>query len=270
MQNNPIIETMLNRKSIRKYKPDAPSDEVIETVSRAGQQAPFASQLCSLLLSRRQNKNPFKSPLFFIVCVDAHKWELIMAKRNWEMAVDDLSLLLMGLQDAALMAENMVIAAESLGMGSCFLGGIPFNSKKIIEAYELPPRVFPMVGLAMGYPAENPPPRPRYPMEFVLFEDTYPQLDEDLICRAMEVMDDGYRAQDYYSERNAMLPLKGDREETFTYETYGWTEHICRKWGQNLFSRSLLEQFEKCGFDIADPSTADRHRMNSMLLQETC
>ena len=94
MLTNPIIESMLNRKSIRKYLDQMPSDEVLETVVRAGQQAPFASQLCSLLLSRKQEENPFKAPLLFIVCVDSYKWELIMAERNWKMACDDMLLLL--------------------------------------------------------------------------------------------------------------------------------------------------------------------------------
>ncbi|MFN2143758.1 MAG: nitroreductase family protein [Anaerolineales bacterium] len=252
MQTNPIIETMLNRKSIRKYTPQMPSDEVIETVVRAGQQAPFASQLCSLLLSRTTEENPFHAPLLFIVCVDSHKWERIMAVRNWEMTCDDTLLLLLGLQDAALMAENMVIAAESLGMGSCFLGGVPFRSKSIIRDFKLPSRVFPMVGLTMGYPAENPPPRPRYPLEFVLFEDQYPDFDPELVQRSMDIMDEGYRAQDYYKNLKAMIPLQGDREETFTYETYGWTEHICRKWGQRLFPGTLLKHFKRCGFNIGE------------------
>ena len=82
MQSNPIIETMLNRKSIRKYKPDMPADEIIETIVKAGQQAPFASQLCSLLLQRGPDDTPFKAPLLFIVCIDSHKWELIMAERD--------------------------------------------------------------------------------------------------------------------------------------------------------------------------------------------
>ena len=164
MKNNPIIEIMLNRKSIRKYKPEMPADEIIETVVRSGQQAPFASQLCSLLLQRGPKGTPFKAPLLFIICVDSHKWELIMAERDWQMDVDDDALLLLlGLQDAALMAENMVIAAESLGMGSCFLGGMPFNSEALIEKFKLPERVFPMVGLTMGYPAENPRPAPAIP-----------------------------------------------------------------------------------------------------------
>jgi len=252
MQKNPIIKTMLNRKSIRKYMPEMPPDEVIETVVRAGQQAPFASQLCSLLLSRNREENPFEAPLLFTVCVDSYKWELIMAERNWTMVGDDMMLLLLGFQDAALMAENMVIAAESLGMGSCFLGGVPFHSKEIIEEYNLPPRVFPMVGLTMGYPAQNPPPRPRYPVDFVLFEDKYPDFTGEQVRSAMEVMDQGYLAQDYYQSLKAIIPIQGDREDNFTYETYSWTEHICRKWGQNLFPRTLLKHIKRCGFNIGE------------------
>lgn len=165
MIDNPIIQAMLNRKSIRSYTDEMPSDEVIETLVRAGQQAPFASQLASLLLKRDQKHNPFKAPLFFIVCVDSYKWERIMAHRDWTMVADDMLLMLLGLQDAALMAENIVMAAESLELGSCFLGGIPFHSEEIVRDFKLPPRVFPMVGLTIGFPANDPPPRPRYPME---------------------------------------------------------------------------------------------------------
>jgi nitroreductase len=250
MQDNPIIQTMLDRKSIRRYKPEMPGDETLAAVVRAGQQAPFASQLGSLLLSRDREHNPFKAPLLFTVCVDAHRWELIMARRGWEMIVEDLSLLLLGMQDAALMAENMVIAAESLGMGSCFLGGAPFRAESIIRQYRLPRRVFPMVQLVMGYPDEDPPPRPRYPLEFTLFEDRYPEFSDELIRQSMDQMDQGYLAQDYYRKLEAMIPLKGERQESFTYEDYSWTEHICRKWGQRIFPNNLLEQFEKCGFDI--------------------
>ncbi len=252
MLTNPILETMLNRKSIRKYKSDMPTTEVIEAVVRAGQQAPFASQLCSLLLQRGPKGNPFKAPLFFIVCVDSHRWERIMDRRNWKMKTDDDLLLLLGCQDAALMAENMVIAAESLGMGSCFLGGIPYNAAAIIKQFELPPRVFPMVGLTMGYPAENPPARPRYPLEFTLFEQRYPEFDDDLIERAMAVMDEGYLAQDYYRRLKAMIPLQDEREETYTYDTYSWTEHISRKWGQRLFPGTLIEHIRRCGFKLSD------------------
>ena len=251
MIDNPITDTMLSRKSIRKYTEQMPSDEMVETVVRAGQQAPFAYQMCSLLLSRDMKKNPFNAPLLFTICVDSHRHELVMARRNWKKIENDLSLLLFGIQDASLMAENMVIAAESLAMGSCFLGDAPFIAEKIIQAYKLPPRVFPLVQLAMGFPAEDPPPRPRYPLNFSLFEDEYPEFDEEMIATAMQVMDDGYLAQDYYRSAGLMIPLEGDRQETFTFDDYSWTEHISRKAGQWYESpHDILRQMAKCGFNI--------------------
>jgi nitroreductase len=251
MLHNPVIDTLLNRKSIRSFKPEQPTQEVVETIVQAGQQAPFAYQLGSLLLSRDSQVNPWNAPLYFIVCVDAHRFECIMAQRGWQIASNDLSLLVLGIQDAALMAENMVIAAESLGLGSCFLGGVPYQAAQIIQDYSLPARVFPLVGLAMGYPASNPATRPRYPLEYCLFEDRYPQFDSETIQRAMQVMDDGYLAQDYYRKANYIIPLDGDREEQYTFENYGWTEHISRKLG--LWQRSpksILSAFKRCGFHI--------------------
>jgi len=254
--HNPVIDAMLNRKSIREYTDEQPSDEVLQTIVRAGQQAPFAYQLGSLLLSRQRRNNPFCAPLYFIVCVDAHRFELIMERRGWKVGANDLSLLLLGFQDAVLMAENMVIAAESLGLGSCFLGAVPYQATKIIRKYKLPQRVFPLVGLAMGYPAEQPPVRPRYPMEFSLFEDQYPQFDEQMVQTAMQVMDDGYLAQDYYRKANYMIDLEGDRPETYTFETYSWTEHISRKLGLWMKNpKSILDVFKKCGFKL--PSSQD-------------
>jgi tRNA G26 N,N-dimethylase Trm1 len=103
----------------------------------------------------------------------------------------------------------------------------------------------------MGYPAEDPTPRPRYPLEFTLFEDRYPDLSEDMISRAMKQMDEGYLSQDYYRKNSAKIPLMGNREETFTYENYSWTEHICRKWGQwHPSPKELIHQLRKRGFHI--------------------
>jgi len=251
MKNNFVIQTMLDHKSIRKYTDKTPSDEMIETIIRAGQQAPFASQYYSVLLSRNKERNPWKAPLLFTICVDSHKFELIMAKKDWRLVTNDLTLMLFGIQDAALMAENMVIAGRSLGLGSCFLGSAPYRAERIAEEYDLPKRVFPLVQLVMGYPAEDPPTRPRYPLEFTLFEDKYPKLNQDTISKAMQQMDDGYLAQDYYRNLNAKIPLQGKREETFTYDNYSWTEHISRKWGQWYPEpKDLLEQLEKRGFHI--------------------
>jgi len=245
--DNPVIQTMLSHRSVRKYTKQKPTDEVLETILRAGQQAPFASQLYSVLLTRK--KAPFGAPLWFTICVDLYKLERIMKLRGWEIVSNDLSILFFGIQDSALMAENMAVAGESLGLGSCFLGDTPYRAEKIQKQYQLPMRVFPLVELVMGYPAEDFPPRPRYPLEFTLFEDHYPEMNEEMVERAMKVMDDGYRSQGYYVKQKAKIKLEHGKKETYTYDDYSWTEHISRKWGQWLNDpNELLDQLEKCGF----------------------
>ena len=65
--------------------------------------------------------------------------------------------------------------------------------------------------------------------------------------------------QDYYKRVNLMINLEGDRAETYTFETYGWTEHISRKTGQWLRTpKELTSQLEKCGFDV---SASDHERI---------
>lgn len=174
-----------------------------------------------------------------------------MARRGWKLVQNDLSLLLFGIQDATLLVENLIIAAASLGMGSCLIGNVPYHAEKIAERFNLPPRVFPLVGLSLGYPAENPAPRPRYPLEFTLFEEKYPEFSEEDIDLAMKTMDDGYLSQDYYRRLGAMIRLENSQAETYTYDTYSWTEHISRKTGQwEPLPDDLLAQFAARGFAI--------------------
>jgi len=248
---NPILQTLLAHKSVRKYTDQKPTDEVLQAVVRAGQQAPFAAQLYSVLLTRK--KAPYGAPLWFTICVDLYKLERFMKLRGWEIVSNDLSMLFFGLQDAALMAENMVIAGESLGLGSCFLGNTPYIAGRIQKKYKLPLRVFPLVELIMGYPAEEYPPRPRFPLEFTLFEDRYPEMSDEMVERAMQVMDEGYLAQGYYVKQKAKIRLEHGKKETYTYDNYSWTEHISRKWGQWLTDpQMLLDQLETCGFKIGE------------------
>ena len=250
MKSNPVIKAMLEHKSIRKYKARIPSAELVRTVVRVGQQAPFASQFYSVLLSRNRVRHPYRAPLLFTICVDVHKFELIMARRRWKLVSNDLTLLLFGIEDALLMTENMILAGESLGLGSCLLGFSMYNAERIAAEYRLPDKVFPIVQLVMGYPDEDPPPRPRYPLDFTLFEGRYPDLGDAEVLSAMKEMDDGYLRQDYYRGMRAKIPLEEGRE-TYGYDSYSWTEHICRKWGQwHPDAAEILLQLEKRGFDV--------------------
>lgn len=253
MITNETIETLMNRKSVRKYTDRKLSRDELETIVRAGQRAPFASQLYSVLFSTK-GSIAFNAPIWFVICVDAYKLERFMRLRGWKIVTNDLTLLLLGMQDAAYMAENMVIAAESLGIGSCFLGEGSINASRIetlSKRFELPKGVFPMVELVMGYPDEDFPTRPRYPLAFTLFEEKYPELSDEEVEKAMKVMDDGYLEQEYYKRQRAKIRLEDGREDSYTFKNYSWTEHISRKWGQ--WARSpdeLLDTLNKRGFSL--------------------
>jgi nitroreductase len=249
--SNETLDLLMNRKSIRKFKPEQPGEDMLRMVVRAGQQAPFAMQLGSVLLSRDAKGNPFHAPWCFTVCVDAHRAERVMEARGWKRAASDLYTLLFGLQDACYMAQNMVIAGESLRLGSCFIGAAPFMAGRIRERYRLPEGVFPVVMLAMGYPDEDPPVRPRYPLEFHLFRDSYPEFTPEEVAGAMQVMDRGYLHQDYYRKAGFMIPLPEGSEERYSFDDYGWTEHISRKlglWGED--PAPLAAELEGCGFHL--------------------
>ncbi|MBU1699024.1 MAG: nitroreductase family protein [Candidatus Eisenbacteria bacterium] len=249
MEKNPMIDILMNRKSVRSFKEEAPSQEVIETIFRAGQQAPFAMQLCSAILERGEGI-PWGAPLNFIICADAHRMRLIAKKRGRRLLMNDLTMLLFALQDAAYMAQNMVIAGEALGLGSCYIGSAPMIAGKIVEQYKLPPKVFPMVMLVMGYPAENKPVRPRYPLSFSLFENEYPSFTDEQVTEAMRVMDEGYLAQDYYKEGRLMIKMEEGKEETSTFDDYSWTEHISRKFQWFPLQSEILESLKACGFKL--------------------
>ncbi|MDP8268340.1 MAG: nitroreductase family protein [Candidatus Tenebribacter davisii] len=250
MISNPTIDVLMNHKSIRKYTDEVPSDEVIETIVKAGQQAAFAGQLGSVILSRERSKHPFSAPLYFIICVDIHRMQKVMEKRDWKMISSDAAMLLFGMQDASYLAQNLVLAAESLGLGTCYLGFVPFMADNLIKKYNLPEKVFPMVGISVGYPDENPPIRPRYPLDFSCFDGKYPKFSDEQIEKAMKKMDEGYLAQDYYKNGKLMIKLENEREETFNEKTYSWTEHISRKWGQWLDDPAEMEEIlTKYGFN---------------------
>ncbi len=253
MITNQTIETLMNRKSVRRFTDRTLSKDELEAIVRAGQQAAFASQLYSVLYSTEESI-AFNAPIWFVICVDVHKLERFMKLRGWDIVTNDLTLLLLGMQDAAYMAQNMVIAAESLGIGSCFLGAVSSSASRIktlSEKFELPNRVLPMVELVMGYPDEDFPTRPRYPLAFTLFENKYPELSDEEVKKAMKAMDDGYLEQEYYRKQNVRIKAEDGRKDNYTFDNYSWTEHISRKWGQWAKSpNELLDTLKERGFSL--------------------
>lgn len=258
MIHNETIDLLLGHRSIRSYTNEPVSQEMIDTICAAGQQAAFAHQCYSIVISRDAAKHAFNAPIHFLICIDVYKLELILQKRGWQRTMCDLSTLLFSMQDAAYAAQNMVIAAESMGLGTCYLGFVPFAAEQNRRKWNLPDKVMPLVGLVVGHPAQNPPVRPRFPKEFTCHETHYRHPDEILLNQAMRVMDEGYLAQDYYRNAGYMVPLEDGREEQYSMDDYSWTEHISRKLGQwNRSTSEMINLFEAYGFSICDKEKTD-------------
>lgn len=162
---------------------------------------------------------------FFIFCGDLHR----LNKMSQELGVDlkpnieGIDATLIGAVDAALVAQNMTIAAESLGLGVCYIGGVRDAINEIAELLELPEYVFPVFGLVMGYPKVKNQRKPRIPLEGIYHVDHY---NHDL----KEVMTDYQETtKQYYAQRSG-----GQKEVTWGENAVG-SLHRQRRLGMLAF-----------------------------------
>ncbi len=236
MKDNAVLKLFKERATVRRYKDEQVPKDVIETIAWAGQRAPFATQMYSVVVSQSPDKKDAlrslfgplgAAPIFFLICSDLHKIETMVGIEGPKAEVDDLNLMYWALQDAAYVAQNMVVAAESLGLGTCYLGGAPWRTQALTELFQLPDRVFPLVGLVMGYPDEAPPPRPRLPLWAMLHWEAYRTPDADGIHDALAAMDAGLKREGYYKKYKARIESEDEQEKASV--RYGWGTHIARK-----------------------------------------
>ena len=234
---NPVIDTILHHRSMRKFTDKEVPDELIETIVRAGQQAPFTGQMYSVIVCRDKEKKDKvaqymglvdKAPVFMLFCADFRRLEKFIAAKGRKNVMEEIALLVFGVEDVAYMAQNLVTAAESLGLGTCFLGGALWI-EDLVEIFDLPERVIPIVGMVLGWPDQDPPVRPRIPVQCVLHYESYHDMTDNEVDEALQVMDAGLIREGYYKTLNAKIPVEG--EDTETYDTYGWGEHVSRKYG---------------------------------------
>jgi len=223
---NPTIELLNSHRSIRVYKDEPVPDEHVRAAVEAGQMASSSSAVQAYCLIRVRNQanrekiaelagpqqKVAQCGAFFVVCGDTRRHR-VAAARDGNTYDQRLEAFLVATIDASLFCEKMVIAFESLGYGVCYIGGLRNHIAEVDELLELPEGVYPLYGLCVGVPAEEPGPRPRLPMEGVLFEDKYPG-DDEMLERLAEY-DDGYTR--YLTERGAK-------------NTEGWSKRMGAKY----------------------------------------
>ena len=103
--------------------------------------------------------------------------------------------------DVALMAQNVLLAAESQGLGGVYIGGIRNDPQVVVDQLALPERVTPVFGMCLGWPDEDNAVKPRMPVDFVLHQDRYRDLPAERVAEYDQQM------ADYYAGRGSNIKL---------------------------------------------------------------
>lgn len=192
---NETIAMMLARKSIRAFEQKEIPADVKDTIFRAAMQAPTAGglMLYSILDITDQKKKdtladtcdhqPFiaTAPMVLVFLADYRRWYRKFQQAGCTPPAPRLSDLMLSMNDAMIAAHAACMAAESLGVGSCYIGDILEQWETHQKLFELPRHVAPVSMLVLGYPKQQQKDRPqvpRFPKETIIFENRYHDLTD--------------------------------------------------------------------------------------------
>jgi FMN reductase (NADPH) len=150
---------------------------------------------------------------FFVFCADLFRHAVIGELENQDVipSLESTEKFIVAIVDASLAAQNAALAAESMGLGICYIGGIRNNLVEVKELLKIPERVLPLFGLAIGYPAKRNEKKPRLPLEHVYHENEY---DSNQLVYTQQLESYNEKISLYYEERTG-----GKRKDR-------WTEQI--------------------------------------------
>ena len=187
---NTHLDLLLSHRSIRGYRPDPLPDGTLETLIAAAQSAATSSNLqtwsviavtdtsakAELAAASNNQKHIEQCPLFLVWLADLSRNQRLADQEEVELeTMPYLETFLVAAIDAALAAQNAVVAAESLGLSTVYIGALRNDPLKVREVLDLPDGAFGVFGLCVGYAtaeAANEV-KPRLPQEAVLFHVTY-------------------------------------------------------------------------------------------------
>ena len=155
----------------------------------------------------------------------------------------------MAVVDAALVAQNILVASESAGLGVCMIGGIRNNPDQVCELLKLPDKVFPLMGICLGWPDYEPMIKPRLPRRLVVHGE---ECDDRHLEALLAEYDREIKAIGLYDGARRKVPSPDGRE--VSDEEYSWTEHTARRLASTdpgvlrLHMKSFL-QGKKIGLD---------------------
>ncbi len=164
----PMIELVNNHVSVRSYRTDPVPAETIERIVAAAQHSSTSAnlqmtsvvavldpdkrkRLAELCGANQQHIN--EAPVFLAWCADLSRLDRVCELRHYKQITDYVENFLMAAVDVTIASQSAALAAESLGLGICYIGSIRNNPREVISLLALPRLVFPIMGMTVGWPA---------------------------------------------------------------------------------------------------------------------
>ena len=250
IEGNDFLQILLSHRSIRAYTPQPLPSGTLEILVAAAQSAATSSNLQTWSvvavedverkekLSHLAGNQAYirQCPLFLVWLADLARLSYVAESRGISHeALDYLEMFLTATIDAGLAGQNAAVAAESLGLGTVYIGAMRNQPEEVAATLGLPPHVFAVFGMCVGYPDQAAEIKPRLPQQAVLHRETY-QLgeQEEAVANYNEVMKAFYRSQ--------QMNVTGD-----------WAEHSSKRVANAaaLSGRDRLrEALHKLGFEL--------------------
>ena len=240
-----IYETILNHKSIRKYKEEDISKEDLHKLLNSVLHAPTSinGQQCSVIVIRDKNKKEqlaeltggqewvAKAPVFLIFVMDFARAAKAMERQNVEIKItESVEATLVGAVDCGIAFGSMMNLAEAMGYGIVPIGAIRKEPEKVIEMLNLPKYVYPVVGMCVGIPDEEAEVKPRFEFDTIIHEEEYKPISDEEIDRYDEII------KEYMTEK------------TNGQDTRNWTE-VMNTFYSYIYFKEVKSTLEKQGFE---------------------
>jgi len=245
-----ISDLLLDRRTIRKYSTQPVDDILLNDLLSMGCRASTTGnmQVYSIIITRNEEKKrelaPFhfnqkmitEAPVILTFCADFNRFNKWCKIRNAETGYDNFLSFMTAAIDALLVAQTVCIAAESKGLGICYIGTTTYNAHKIIESLKLPEGVVPITTVTIGWPAEKPDQTDRLPLEAIIHKEIYREYSDENIEAFYKAKEERIDSQQFVAENN-----KKTLAQVFTDVRYPKADNI-------YFSKILLQVLRDQGF----------------------
>ena len=253
-----VIDAIHQHRSIRKYKSDHIQADLLQEILEAGIRASSSGnmQTYSIIVTRDKGLREqlykahfeqnmvLEAPILLTFCADFHRMRQWLRISNAPDNFDNFMSFMIAAIDAILVSHNVALAAESVGLGICYLGSTFSNCDQVGRILELPDNVVPVVGFSLGYPDEDPALRDRLPLDGLVHYETYQDYSDERIAEIYHEREvKGWERYMSYPRLRRMIIDSGveNLAQVYTEVKYSRESH-------QSFSKRILNYLEEQDF----------------------